>query len=42
MWSTNLQQRNQEYIMEEITVSQQILLGKLDSHMQNNKTRSLF
>jgi hypothetical protein len=38
---TNLQQRSPKYMMEKRQPLQQILLGKLDIHMQKTKIRSL-
>ena len=36
----NLQQRRQEYTMGNKQSPQQMVLGKLDSYMQNNETNS--
>ena len=38
LWSTNLQQSRKEYTMEKRQSLQQMVLGKLDSHMQKNET----
>ena len=40
--STNFQQRNQKHTMEKGISLQHIVLGKLKSHMQKNKTRLQF
>ena len=40
-WSIDLRQKRQEYIMEKRPSLQQMVLGKLDSYMQKNETRSL-
>ena len=37
MWSINLQQRKQEYTMGKRKSFQQMVMGKLDSHMQKNE-----
>ena len=41
MWSINLQQRSYEYIMGKGQSLQQIVSGKLDSHMQKSETGPL-
>ena len=38
LWSTNLQQGRKECPMEKRQALQQMVLGKLDSHMQKNET----
>ena len=40
IWSINLQQRNKEYKMGQRQSLQQVMLGKLDSHMQINEVRT--
>ena len=42
IWSTDFQQRSQEYTMGRAWSLQQVVLGKLDSHMQKNETGPLF
>ena len=42
IWSTNFQWRSQESRMAKAESLQQMVLGKLDSHMQKNDTRPLF
>ena len=37
LWSTTLQQNRKEYLLEKRQSLQQMVLGKLDSHMQNNE-----
>ena len=37
LWSINLQQSRKEYPMEKRQSPQQVVLGKLDSHMQKNE-----
>ena len=39
LWSTNPQQSRKECPMEKRQSPQQMVLGKLDSHMQKNETR---
>ena len=41
IWSVNFVQSRKEYPMEKRQSLQQIVLGKLDSNMQKNETRSL-
>ena len=41
LWSTNLQQSRKEYPMEKSPSLQQMVLEKLDSHMQKNETGPL-
>ena len=41
IWSLNLSQRSQDYTMGKGQSVQQMVLAKLDSHMQKNKTRLL-
>jgi len=41
IWSNNLQQGRKEYAMEKRQSLQQMILGKLDSHMQKNETGPL-
>ena len=38
LWSTNLRQNRKECPMEKRQSLQQMVLGKLDSHMQKNET----
>ena len=40
-WSVHLQERRQEYTMGKGQPVQKMVLGKLDSHMKNNDTRTL-
>ena len=40
MWSTNLQQRRQEYVMGKKSL-QQMVMEKVDSYMQKNETGPL-
>ena len=41
IWSINIQERIQEYTMEKRQSLQQMVLRKLDSHMQKYKTGPL-
>ena len=41
LWSVNLPQRRQKYTMGKREFIQQVILGKLDSHMQVNEVREL-
>ena len=41
IWPINLQQRRQEYPMGKRQSLQQMVLGKLDSHMQKSETEPL-
>ena len=38
MWSINVQQRKQEYIIGKRQSLQKVVLGKLDSYMKKNQT----
>ena len=40
IWSTNLQQRRQEYTMGKRQSLQKVVLRKLDSYMQKNEIRT--
>ena len=40
LWSINLRQRRQEYTTRKRQYLQQVVLGKLDSHMQINEVRT--
>ena len=41
IWSINIQERSQEYTMEKRQSLRQMVLRKLDSHMQKYKTGPL-
>ena len=40
LWSINLQQNRQEHTTEKRQSLQQVALGKLDRHMQNNEIKT--